>query len=225
METAVRPEPSGQGIHHQSRRDLVIVIMLVAVLAGLFTLYGPLNQGPERWVLKTWLDERIPLVEPFVVPYLSIFVVAAVTLPAFLLKSARIARSALLAAVLTLIVAYLFYAFAQTHVPRPSVTGDDVFSAMLRFVYGGDNAYNCFPSLHTAFSVLMGIHWMWFRLRIGRYVAAWCGLIVLSTIFVHQHYVADVAGGVVVAVSACLAARRLTGGPVPLRRNGEHAGP
>jgi membrane-associated phospholipid phosphatase len=221
METAVRPEPLGQGIQHQGRRDLVVVLVLAALLTGLFTLYGPLNQGPERWVLKTPLDERIPLVEPFVIPYLSIFVVAAVTLPVFLLTSARIAQSTLLAAVLTLIVAYLFYAFAQTHVPRPTVTGDDAFSAMLRFVYGNDNAYNCFPSLHTAFSVVMGIHWLWFRPRIGRYVAAWCGLIVLSTVFVHQHYVADMAGGIVVAGSACLVARHLTGRLTPLRSGGE----
>lgn len=193
--------------HH--RRDLLLVLALAAVFAGLFTLYGPLNQGPERWVLRTPLDERIPLVKPLVVPYLSIFVVSAVTVAAFLWRSVRLAQSLLLAGVLTLIVAYLAYAFAQTYVARPTVTGDDVFSVLLRFVYGNDNAYNCFPSLHTAFSVVMGVHWLWFAPRAGRYVAAWCGLIVVSTVFVHQHYLADVAGGVTLAAAACLAARRL----------------
>ncbi|MGH3393023.1 MAG: phosphatase PAP2 family protein [Actinomadura sp.] len=191
------------------RRDLLLVLALAAVLAGLFTLYGPLNQGPERWVLRTPLDERIPLVKPLVVPYLSIFVVAAVTVAAFLWRSVRLAQSLLLAGVLTLIVAYLAYAFAQTYVARPVVTGDDVFSVLLRYVYGNDNAYNCFPSLHTAFSVVMGVHWLWFAPRTGRYDAAWCGLIVVSTVFVHQHYLADVAGGVTLAVAACLIARRL----------------
>lgn len=206
------PQPAPRE-HRRSRpglRDLLVVIALAAVLAWLFTLYGPLNHGPERWVLKTPLDARIPLVKPLVIPYVSIFVVAAVTVGTFLLRSLRMAQSLLLASALTLIVAYLFYAYAQTYVARPMVTGDDVFSRLLRFVYGNDNAFNCFPSLHTAFSVVMGVHWMWFNPRVGRYVAGWCGLIVVSTVFVHQHYVADVAGGIVIAGAACLIARRLT---------------
>jgi membrane-associated phospholipid phosphatase len=223
MDTADVPETRrpGRGL----ARDLLIVIALAAVLAGLFTLYGPLNHGPERWVLKSPLDERIPLVKPLVVPYLSIFVVAAVTVVAFLLRSMRMAQSLLLAAMLTLIVAYLLYAFAQTYVARPVVTGDDVFSRLLRFVYGNDNAYNCFPSLHTAFSVVMGVHWIWFNPRVGRYVAAWCGLIVVSTVFVHQHYLADVAGGIVVAGAACLTARRLIATLTKVRPDAEHGGP
>jgi membrane-associated phospholipid phosphatase len=230
MDAASHPEthhPETDGRGRATRRDVLVVIVLAAVLAGLFMLYGPLNHGPQRWVLKTPLDERIPLVKPLVVPYLSIFVVGAGTFVAFLWPSReagrgrpvggslRMVQSLLLASVLTLIVACLLYAFAQTYVARPVVTGDDVFSRLLRSVYGNDNAYNCFPSLHTAFSVVMGVHWMWFNPRVGRWVAAWCGLIVVSTVFVHQHYVADVAGGIVVAGVACLAARslitRLTG--------------
>ncbi len=30
---------------------------------------------------------------------------------------------------------------------------------MIRDVYAGDNAYNCFPSLHTSLSTVLGIHW------------------------------------------------------------------
>jgi membrane-associated phospholipid phosphatase len=225
MKAAVHSESRGEGVRHQSRRELVILLALAAVLAGLFAFYGPLNQGPERWVLKTPLDARIPLVKPFVIPYLSIFAVAAVTLPVFVLRSVRIARSTLLAGILTLAVAYLFYAFAQTYVVRPVVAGDDVFSRLLRVVYGNDNAYNCFPSLHTGFSVVMGLHWLWFSPRTGRYIAAWCGLIVLSTVFVHQHYVADMAGGIVVAGTACLVSRRLAGRPPAPRSVAGHESP
>lgn len=202
-----RFQPSGRDIRHQSGH----VLPLALLLAGLFALYGPLNHGPARWTPKTPLDARIPLIEPFVVPYLSIFVVAAVTLLAFLRKSVLIAQSALLSTVLTLAVAYLVYAFAQTHVSRPVVTGHDVFARLLRLIYDSDGAYNCFPSLHAALATVIGIHWMWFRPRIGGYVVAWCGLITLSTIFVHQHYIADMIGGILLASCASLVARRLTG--------------
>ncbi|REE98197.1 phosphatase PAP2 family protein [Thermomonospora umbrina] len=191
------------------RRDLVVALALLAVLAGLFTLYGPLNEGPARWSPKTPLDERIPLVEELVIPYVSALALGPLTLLLFLFTAVRLAQSALLAGVLLLVVAYLFYVFAQTHVARPEVTGDDVFAATLRMVYGNDDAYNCFPSLHTGFALIIAVHWLRYHRRLGVYVAAWCALIMASTLFVHQHYIADMLAGLTVASLACLVSARI----------------
>ncbi|WP_158581528.1 phosphatase PAP2 family protein [Actinomadura spongiicola] len=160
--------------------------------------------------LKTPLDDWIPLVAPFVVPYVSVMLLVPLTLAVLLTVNARLAKSALMATVLTLLVAYAFYSLAQTHVPRPLIDGDDVFARLLRTVYRNDEPYNCFPSLHTALSVIMAVHWVRLSPRIGRCVAAWCGLIMFSTLFVHQHYVADMAGGAAVAAFSCWAGLRLS---------------
>ncbi|WP_147449472.1 phosphatase PAP2 family protein [Actinomadura pelletieri] len=160
--------------------------------------------------LKTPPDEWIPLVTPFVVPYVSAMLLAPLTLAVLLTVNARLARSALIATVLTLLVAYAVYGFAQTYVPRPAIAGDDVFAQLLRTVYRNDEPYNCFPSLHNALSVIMAVHWVRLSPRIGRCVAAWCGLIMVSTLFVHQHYVADMAGGAAVAAFSCWAGLRLS---------------
>jgi membrane-associated phospholipid phosphatase len=206
--TVAEHVPDG-GVHRQSGRDIVVVLALAAVIAALYLLYRPLNQGPARFELRTPLDERIPLLTPFVVPYVSVLLLGLLTLAVLLAVDVRLARSALLALMLTLLIAYAFYYFAQTYVPRPVITGDDVFSRTLRGVYGSDGPYNCFPSLHNALSVIIAVHWVRLSPRAGNYVAAWCRLIMLSTLFVHQHYVADMAGGAAVAAFSCWAAPRL----------------
>lgn len=184
---------------------------MALTLALLFQLYTPLNHGPPRWVARTPLDEIIPLVVPLVVPYLSIYAIAGLTVVAFWLTSARLLHSLLLALILTLIASYLCYFAAQTYVARPTVTGGDFLSALLRSVYAGDEPYNAFPSLHVGISVVIAVHWSWSERRIGTWIVAWCGLIACSTVFVHQHYLADVLGGLVVGASACLLSRRLIG--------------
>ncbi|AKU17309.1 phosphatase PAP2 family protein [Luteipulveratus mongoliensis] len=190
-----------------SRNELVVLGVLFLLVVGLFALYGPLNHGPARWNLRTPIDEHIPLVKQLVVPYVSILALAPLSLLLFAVRAPQLARSALVSAVLLLVVAFVFYVFAQTHVPRPVVRGDDVFARMLRAVYGNDEAYNCFPSLHAGFSVIIGVHWLRYNARVGRYVAAWCALIMASTVFVHQHYIADMLGGLVVAGAACWVGR------------------
>ncbi|SEG34092.1 PAP2 superfamily protein [Thermomonospora echinospora] len=210
MATRSRRDAFRSGVHRQGRRDVLLTVLLVALLGGLFALYGPLNEGPARWSLKTPLDAHIPLVEEMVIPYVSALALGPLTLLLFLLTSTRTAQSALIASIVLMVVAYLFYVFAQTHVARPEVTGDDLFSRLLRMVYGNDNAYNCFPSLHTGFSVIIAVHWLRHDRRIGGYVAAWCALIIASTLFVHQHYIADMLAGLATASFACWAAARLT---------------
>ncbi|MFB4314779.1 phosphatase PAP2 family protein [Actinomadura sp. 21ATH] len=192
----------------QRRRETITTVVLTAVLAALFSLYPVLNHGPARWSPRMPLDAHIPLWEPMVVPYVSALLLGPATLVYFAVKRPRLAHSALLAGIMLLVTAFLFYVFAQTRMERPEITGDDPFSALLRLVYGSDQAYNCFPSLHTGFSVVIGLHWLWSGHRAGRYAAAWCVLIMASTLLVHQHYIADLLAGLAVAGAACLAARR-----------------
>ncbi|MBT2210459.1 MULTISPECIES: phosphatase PAP2 family protein [Actinomadura] len=184
-----------------------------AVLGGLLALYDPLNRGPARWSPEIPLDEHIPLVKQMVVPYVSVLALGPLTLLFLLVTSVRLARSMIISGILLLVAAYPFYVFAQTHMTRPEVTGDDVFAGLLRAVYGGDDAYNCFPSLHTGFSVIIAVHWLRYDRRAGGPVALWCALIIASTLLVRQHYIADMLAGLAVAALACWTALRVVGPP------------
>jgi membrane-associated phospholipid phosphatase len=66
---------------------------------------------------------------------------------------------------------------------------------MIRDVYTSDNAYNDFPSLHTSLLTILAIHWWRVDKRIGIPVTLWVALIVAATVFIKQHYVADLSAG------------------------------
>jgi membrane-associated phospholipid phosphatase len=192
-----------RGIFGESARSAVVTLALgvTAILVSLF--YDALNHGPNVLFLRTPLDDAIPLVGPFVIPYVSLRPFIYVSAVLFLLFRARIYRSAAVSMTVVLVVSYAFYLFLQTFIDRPAITGDDLFSRMIREVYAGDQPYNDFPSLHASLSTIFAIHWLRVDRRLGVPIAIWAALIVVSTVFVKQHYAADVVAG---ALLACVAA-------------------
>jgi membrane-associated phospholipid phosphatase len=171
--------------------------------------YEALNHGPYRLFLRSPIDQALPVVPIFVVPYVSLQPFIYGSLVIFLLFRARIFQSAVLSMIVTFLVSYVFFAFLQTFVERPSLTGGDVFTRMVRDVYAGDHPFNDFPSLHVSTSAIIAIHWWRFSRRFGPIPAFWAALIAMSTVLVRQHYLADVAGGLILAFGTSLFFLRL----------------
>ncbi len=96
--------------------------------------------------------------------------------------------------VLCYVVAFITYYFFQTTVPRPLVTGNDIFSKLILFTYNSDEPYNCFPSIHviTAYLAVKGINATNARKRIKIPVNIIGFLIIISTEFVKQHVIMDI---------------------------------
>jgi membrane-associated phospholipid phosphatase len=184
--------------------------------------YDWLNHGPYRLFLRSPIDQALPVVPVFVVPYDSLQPVIYGSLVIFLLFRARVFQSAVLSMVATFLISYVFFAFLQTYVERPLLTGDDAFTRWIRDVYAGDNPYNDFPSLHVSTSAIIAIHWWRFGGRPGAVAAVWAGLVAMSTVLVKQHYVVDIAGGLILAFSTSFFFWRIVGGePEPMGRT-EH---
>jgi membrane-associated phospholipid phosphatase len=171
--------------------------------------YDYLNHGPYRMFLRSPIDQALPVVPLFVVPYVSLQPFIYASLVIFLLFRARVYQSAVLSMIATFLVSYVFFAFLQTYVDRPVLTGDDVFTKMVRGVYAGDHPFNDFPSLHVSTSTIIAIHWWRFGRRFTWPLILWAALIAMSTVMVRQHYVADIAGGLVLAFATSLFFLRL----------------
>lgn len=64
--------------------------------------------------------------------------------------------------------------------------------------------YNLLPSLHVALSVVT-LHavWPWSGVRLRAVLALWCVSLVASVLLTHQHHVADVLAGALLAWSVC----------------------
>lgn len=188
-----------RGVFALPRRSAVITLVLVVAVVATNLLYEPLNHGPNRIFLRTPLDTALPVVPLFAIPYVSLIPFIGVSLLAWLLVRERVFRSAALSMIVAWLISYAFYFFLQSYVDRPVVAGSDPLSALVRTVYAGDQPYNDFPSLHVSLSTIMAIHWWHVDRRIGIPVAVWTALIVASTVLIRQHYLADVAGGLVLA--------------------------
>jgi membrane-associated phospholipid phosphatase len=76
-------------------------------------------------------------------------------------------------------------------------------------VYAGDHPFNDFPSLHVSTSAIIAIHWWRFNRRAGLVAVIWAVLIAMSTVLIRQHYLADVAGGLILAYGISLFFLRL----------------
>ncbi len=192
-----------------SARDLLLALLLTAVSLATYLIYPVLNHGPSKIFLQTPLDRAIPLVPVMVIPYLSLFPLIGVAAVVFAVADLRRLQALALAVTVALLVSYLVYAVAQSYVMRPSPVGRDWLTAAVRQVYALDRPYNDFPSLHTSLSTIVAILWLRMHRRTGAIVAFWCSLIVASTVLIHQHYLADVAGGLAVAWLAVAASDRI----------------
>jgi len=190
-----------QGIFGTGWMNAGISILLAVGIYLTNKIYAILNHGPNVIFLRSPIDDAIPLVPIFAIPYTSLEPFIYATLILFLLFRTRLFQSAALSMIAAWFVSYAFYYFLQSYMDRPTLTGNDPLIQMIRDVYASDNAFNDFPSLHTSLSTILGIHWLRVDKRIGTPIAIWVALIVLSTVFVKQHYIADVIGGLTLAFS------------------------
>ena len=200
---ANRSTPPGtqldRGILAERGWALILSLLLIPAILGTNLIYGSLNHGPNRIFMETPVDRALPVVPIFAIPYVSLIPYIGVSLLVFLFFRVRVYRSAAITMIVVWFISYACYFFLQSYIARPQITGVDPFSAMIRTIYASDQPYNEFPSLHTSLSTIIAIHWWRFDRRIGVAAAIWTALIVASTVLVKQHYLADVAGGLVLA--------------------------
>jgi membrane-associated phospholipid phosphatase len=191
--------PLRRGILVERGWRLIVSLLLIPAILGTNLIYDWLNHGPNRIFLESPLDRALPIVPIFAIPYVSLIPYIAVSLVAFLFFRIRVYRSAAITMIIVWFISYGCYFFLQSYIARPVITGTDAFSGMIRSIYASDQPYNDFPSLHTSLSTLIAIHWWRVDRRIGIPAAIWTTLIVMSTVLIKQHYIADVAGGLVLA--------------------------
>jgi membrane-associated phospholipid phosphatase len=189
----------GQGIFYTGWKNAIFSLLLAVGVYFTSQIYDLLNHGPAVLNLHTALDSAIPVVPVFVIPYNSLQPYIYATLILFLLLRTKYFQSACLAMITVWFISYGFYYFLQSEVIRPVLTATDVFSRAVMNVYAGDNPYNDFPSLHTSLSTILALHWMRVNKTIGIILGIWTALIVASTLFIKQHYIADMLFGLVLA--------------------------
>lgn len=185
---------------------------------GVFTVWAGLYFSAARFTepmhARTFDDSilaRVPLMPQFAPIYLGVHVFGV--LPFCVLPEQRLLRRHLLGAVLIVALSAIAWVSLPVRLDRPVIPAETTgFGAyLLRWVHSFDPTTNCFPSAHCAIAVYAAIG---LRFSRSRLLFVWgivtAVLICISTVMTHQHYVADVASGTVLAALAAFGTQRKT---------------
>jgi membrane-associated phospholipid phosphatase len=160
------------------------------------------------------LDNAIPLIPEFVIFYVYLFYPFAILTMLFFgfveyRKGYALGWSLVIINAIALAVYVIFpvstYWWRQEFLAQP-ILGNFWVNQVYN-VWAGDTSFNCFPSLHAAVSTIC--FYAWYRYNkvrpsrativvvcVALFVAAG---VILSTLFIKQHYIADEIAGIALA--------------------------
>jgi len=155
-------------------------------------------------IIESTLDEQIPFIEYFIVPYLLWFFYIAAGVIYFLLLEKESYKRLMAMLMIGMTVFILVSMILPNGLQLRPVyfEHDNIFVDMTRMLYSLDTATNVFPSIHVFNSAALHTAVVKSpRLKENRLVVAislvLCVSIILSTMFLKQHSVFDVMSGMV----------------------------
>jgi membrane-associated phospholipid phosphatase len=169
------------------------------VWAVLYFTAGRVTDAGNARTFDDSILARVPLMPAFAPIYLGVHVFGV--LPFCVIPEVRLLRRHLLGAVLIVVLSSVVWVALPVRVDRPPIdpalTGFGAW--LLRGVYSFDPTTNCFPSAHCAIAVYAAIGLRFSSRLLFRWGVATALLVCLSTVLTHQHYVADVVSGALLA--------------------------
>jgi membrane-associated phospholipid phosphatase len=150
----------------------------------------------------TFVDNFIPFNKFFILPYVSWYVFIAIFTAILCVLDKEKYLKLLITINIGMITCYVIYFFYPTYVQRPIVSGNDFLSNLVLNLYAADNPYNAFPSIHVLNSSLIAFY-IYKSEKVNKVTKIICVImassIIISTMFIKQHYFADVAVGIIFA--------------------------
>lgn len=153
--------------------------------------------------LATPLDEKIPLITPFVIFYVLAYVQWVLNYVLIGRDSKKLCYKFVGGDIISKIICLFFFILLPTTLVRPEITGTDIFSRLVQFIYTVDSPVNLFPSIHCLESwccirAAFQLHLKTTkRTRFYQIATILMSLgVFASTLFIRQHVIVDVFGGI-----------------------------
>lgn len=212
LDTMAGPVTTPQVLAWPDGARWAVFLRLHVLLTLLFAVvYGGSNwiaaaSGRDVTLHFTW-ELSIPLVPPAILIYFSIALLF--WLPLFVCSIDGLRALGRRFALTTLAAGLLFVAF-PVRSGYARIPPEGAFQAVFSALWQIDGVFNAMPSLHIAYSTLVfcalssRITATPLRLLGGFWYLAICA----SVLLVHQHHLADIAGGIVLARAAGVIDRR-----------------
>ena len=175
------------------KKDLIALSFMASIMVSII-FYKFLNNGDGNInSLVTSLDQTIPFLKIFILPYITWYGYIIIGLIYLCMKNRKAYYSSLISLNIGIVICYIIYALFQTTVPRPVVTNSDILSQLVNIIYKNDNPFNCFPSMHvtTTYIIMKGINYNENNIITSLIFNIIGILIIISTQFIKQHVVLD----------------------------------
>ena len=170
-------------------------LLLLLVMPFLGLIYTILNESQRKASqIPLPIDQEIPFVSAFVVPYIIWYAFIFGYLVYFCFKDTDVYVKTLITIVIGELICFVIYFFFQTTVPRPTIEGNGIFVMLVKYIYAHDQPVNCFPSIHvlTTYAIMLASFHIKNKHKWNTYFIHLIGsLIILSTLFIKQHVILD----------------------------------
>lgn len=193
--------------YNKYKHGVPMIICMIIYLVWFFLLEK--RDVDKFYIIHMAIDDKIPFIEQFVIPYFCWFAYVAVFVVYFMFTSKE-DYSKLFTFLVTGMALFLVIStiWPNGHELRPEIfSRDNIFTRMIANLYKTDTSTNIVPSIHVYNSI--GIQFAVMKskkLRNYKIIqivsAVLCILIVLSTVFIKQHSLFDVIAAI--ALSAIM---------------------
>ncbi len=179
--------------------------LFVPIYLAVFFLIELYIDGSEPyWVSYAPLDDLIPFIDVFVIPYYFWYPLLVAVGLYGLFKEGEAFKRYMLLLCITFFAAQIFFVILPNGQDlRPEYfENDNVFTQLIGAIYSVDTNTNVFPSIHVIGALVAFIGVLDFKtLKHRKFVCIFTGIIAvlisLSTVFIKQHSILDIAGGIV----------------------------
>ncbi len=196
--------------------DYGFIALLTIVCVNTLVYNGSrfISEQLYHYRFATLFDTHIPFIKEFVIVYIPI--AYGQWIYGFYLSAredVKTCKKIFTAEIIAKLMCLLLFLALPTTMNRAHISGSDIFSSLVRLVYSADAADNLFPSIHCIESyLLMRTAGMlkkapdWYK-AVTPIVTL---LVMLSTVFVKQHVLADCFAAVIVTEAALMIAKTIT---------------
>lgn len=143
-------------------------------------------------------EELIPMMPVFIVPYIYWYLYIIIGFAIIGKKNEFQYKNFLLTLYLGMCICYLIYAIFPTEYMRPIVDNSTIFNKLINIIYSMDKPFNCFPSIHVLSTYCV----MRFTGKNNKIIYCYTIivgiLIILSTVFIKQHFILDIIGSILI---------------------------
>ena len=183
-------------------REKVRYTIFMSVVFIQFSVYKVIEHIIHpRYMTKIWIDNTIPFIPSFILFYYMFYILMFIPFVLSYKNSGLFVSFAIIYIVVTALLG-MFFISIPTMVERPELAINGVSTKAISFIYSIDAPYNTFPSGHVTFMTLSNLLTLKVNKRAGYILIPISICVILSTLFVKQHYILDVIAGLFLAIAS-----------------------